>query len=83
MLHSSRRLRRRLIVAAGPVLRPHYRHKDGMDGCALADDGARAERSYEHLRYQRALLAWLADQGCARRWRRYWEPTAERTCTSS
>lgn len=53
----------RLIVAAGPVLRPHYRHKDGMDGCALADDGARAERSYEHLRYQRALLAWLADQG--------------------
>lgn len=34
-----------------------------MDGCALADDGARAERSYEHLRYQRALLAWLADQG--------------------
>ena len=53
----------RLIIAAGPVLRPHYRHKDGMDGCALADDGARAERSYEHLRYQRALLAWLADQG--------------------
>jgi hypothetical protein len=53
----------RLIVAAGPVLRPHYRHKDGMDGCALADDGARAERSYEHLRYQHALSAWLADQG--------------------
>ncbi len=53
----------RLIVAAGPVLRPHYRHKDGMDGCALAEDGARAERAYEPLRYQRALLAWLADQG--------------------
>lgn len=51
-----------LILAAGPVRIPYFRHHPGAD-CALAGDSARAARSYEHLHYQRALLAWLEAQG--------------------
>lgn len=51
-----------LIRAAGPVRIPYFRHHPGAD-CAFAGDSARAARSYEHLDYQRALLAWLEAQG--------------------
>lgn len=51
-----------LILAAGPVRFPYFRHQGAAD-CALAGDSARAARCYEHLRYQRALLAWLEAQG--------------------
>jgi hypothetical protein len=51
-----------LVLAAGPVRVPYFRHRSGAD-CALAKDGARAARSYEHLHFQRALLAWLEAQG--------------------
>jgi hypothetical protein len=51
-----------MVLAAGPIRVPYFRHHNGAD-CALAGDNARAARSYEHLRYQRALLAWLEVQG--------------------
>ena len=51
-----------LVLAAGQLRVPYFRHKPGAD-CALAGDNARAARSYEHLHYQRALLAWLEAQG--------------------
>lgn len=51
-----------LVLAAGPIRVPYFRHHRGAD-CALAGDNARAARSYEHLHYQRALLAWLEAQG--------------------
>ncbi|WP_344145837.1 competence protein CoiA family protein [Nocardioides koreensis] len=51
-----------LVLAAGPIRVPYFRHHSGAD-CALAGDSARAARSYEHLHYQRALLAWLEAQG--------------------
>jgi hypothetical protein len=51
-----------LVLAAGQIRVPYFRHRGGVD-CALGGDSARAARSYEHLRYQRALLAWLEAQG--------------------
>jgi hypothetical protein len=51
-----------LVLAAGRIRVPYFRHVSGVD-CALGGDSARAARSYEHLRYQRALLAWLEAQG--------------------
>jgi hypothetical protein len=51
-----------LVLAAGPIRVPYFRHQSGAD-CALAGDSARAARSYEHLHYQRALLTWLEAQG--------------------
>jgi len=51
-----------LVLAAGPIRVPYFRHHGGAV-CALAGDNARAARSYEHLHYQRALLAWLEAQG--------------------
>ncbi|MCI2238104.1 hypothetical protein MO973_09615 [Paenibacillus sp. TRM 82003] len=56
-----------LLLAAGAVLRPHFRHRGEVGSCALARDPARAERSYEHVRYQRVLLDWLTDQGLSGR----------------
>lgn len=50
-----------LVLAAGPIRVPYFRHLSS-GACALAGDNARAARSYEHLRYQRALLAWLEAQ---------------------
>lgn len=50
-----------LVLAAGPIRVPYFRHHSSAD-CALAGDNARAARSYEHLHYQRALLAWLEAQ---------------------
>lgn len=50
-------------LTAGPVIRPYFRHRANASPCSLAGDPARAERSYEHVRYQRALLDWLAGQG--------------------
>lgn len=51
-----------LVLAAGPVRAPYFRHHRGAE-CALAGDNALAARSYLHLRYQRALVAWLNEQG--------------------
>lgn len=51
-----------LVLAAGPVRIPYFRHHSNA-ACALAGDNVRAARSYEHLYYQRALLAWLEAQG--------------------
>lgn len=51
-----------LLVAAGSIRVPYFRHRPGA-GCALAADSARAARSYAHLDYQRALMAWLAGLG--------------------
>jgi hypothetical protein len=51
-----------LVLAAGAIRVPHFRHHRGAE-CALAGDCAHAARSYEHLHYQRALLAWLEAQG--------------------
>ncbi|MGY2873452.1 hypothetical protein ACVW00_000642 [Marmoricola sp. URHA0025 HA25] len=50
-----------LVLAAGPIRVPHFRHHVGAD-CALAGDNVRATRSYQHLRYQLALLTWLEAQ---------------------
>ncbi|MGY1809347.1 competence protein CoiA family protein [Blastococcus sp. SYSU D00669] len=48
------------LVVAGRL--PRFRHVD--DGpCRFADGGADAALAYEHLRYQRAVMAWLAAQG--------------------
>ncbi|MEO5664964.1 MAG: competence protein CoiA family protein [Nocardioides sp.] len=51
-----------LVLAAGQIRIPYFRHHPGA-ACALAGDNARAARSYEHLRCQRALVAWLTAQG--------------------
>jgi hypothetical protein len=57
-----------LIVAAGPILRPHFRHPSGSgDSCALARDPQRAMATYTHLAIQRALKVWLDGQGVTSR----------------
>jgi competence CoiA-like predicted nuclease len=59
----------RLIVAAGPKNRPHFRHHVGS-GCRFIDQPYRAGAAYEHLQYQRSLQRWLEEQG--------YRPTLER-----
>jgi hypothetical protein len=57
-----------LIVAAGPILRPHFRHPPGSAGsCALGRDPDRAKANYTHLAIQLALVGWLDGQGFASR----------------
>lgn len=51
-----------LVVAAGPIRVPYFRHQPGAQ-CALAGDSARAALSYKHLHYQHVLVAWLEKQG--------------------
>lgn len=51
-----------LTLRAGSVLRPHFAHR-AKKGCAYEAHGSRAARRYDHLRYQRALEAWLATRG--------------------
>lgn len=59
----------RLVLQAGDGDRPsfhhHHHHHPAHGGarCRYADRGSEAERGYGHLRYQRALTAWLAAQG--------------------
>ncbi len=50
-----------LLLAAGPIVRPYFRHRAGSD-CALIGQRA-AGPAYEHLQYQLALQQWLAKQG--------------------
>lgn len=50
-----------LVLAAGPVVRPYFRHQRGSE-CTLIGSPAAAP-AYEHLQYQRALQQWLAKQG--------------------
>src|SRR4051794_38798664 len=38
-----------LLVAAGPVRMPYFRHRADAHACALAHDPERAARSYEHV----------------------------------
>jgi hypothetical protein len=52
----------RLVVHAGDRLPPHLRHH-GNAACGLLGPGSDPGRAYEHLRYQRALTAWLTGQG--------------------
>lgn len=53
-----------LLVAAGEVRVPHFRHKPGERGaCLLERDPAAADEPYRHLAAQRALVAWLEAQG--------------------
>lgn len=53
-----------LLVAAGAVRIPHFRHKPGERGdCILERDPLAAEASYRHLALQRALVAWIEAQG--------------------
>lgn len=51
-----------LILAAGPVRRPYFRHHPDAR-CAFIGREAKAGPAYEHLRYQRALHEWLTRQG--------------------
>jgi competence CoiA-like predicted nuclease len=51
-----------LMIAAGPVLRPHFRHRRDAR-CSFIGSESKAGPAYEHLRYQRALLRWLESQG--------------------
>lgn len=51
-----------LILAAGPVLIPHFRHRRDAR-CEFIGSESKAGPAYEHLRYQRALLRWLEAQG--------------------
>jgi hypothetical protein len=56
----------RLVLHAEDGDRPsfhHHHHHHGGAQCRYADRGSEAERGYGHLRYQRALTAWLAAQG--------------------
>ena len=56
----------RLVLHAGDGDRPsfHHHHPHHDDArCRYADRASDADRGYEHLRYQRALTAWLAAQG--------------------
>jgi hypothetical protein len=53
-----------LIVAAGKMRVPHFRHKPGERGeCALELDPRRADAIYRHLALQRALVEWINAQG--------------------
>jgi len=52
----------RLVVHAGDKVRPYFRHH-GNARCAFLSEEADAGPAYEHLRYQRALTAWLTGQG--------------------
>jgi hypothetical protein len=49
----------RLVLGAG--LRS-FRHREAT-GCRFAGEGADAGRAYDHLRYEPALTAWLAEAG--------------------
>ncbi|MBD8605479.1 hypothetical protein IFT73_01315 [Aeromicrobium sp. CFBP 8757] len=51
-----------LILAAGPIRVPYFRHHPGAE-CVFSGDSASAARSYEHLHIQQALVAWLEKQG--------------------
>lgn len=54
-----------LTLAAGDVNRPYFRHRSGpaSKACAFFHNASGAERSYEHLWFQRALSSWLMEQG--------------------
>jgi hypothetical protein len=53
-----------LTLKAGPQVPPYFSHLHGAaNGCALASDPDRAERSYRHLVVQEALMGWLRAQG--------------------
>lgn len=62
-----------LVLAAGQIRIPYFRHRPGA-ACALGGDNARAARSYEHLRCQRALVAWLTAQGLSATIEHYFGP---------
>jgi hypothetical protein len=62
-----------LVLAAGQIRIPYFRHRPGA-ACALGGDNARAARSYEHLRCQRALVAWLKAQGLSATIEHYFGP---------
>lgn len=51
-----------LILAAGEVRRPYFRHHPGAT-CSFIGREHAAGPAYEHLLYQQALQAWLAGQG--------------------
>jgi hypothetical protein len=52
----------RLVLAVGELVRPYFRHVPGAP-CIFSNDVAKAERSYEHLDFQRELTRWLQSQG--------------------
>lgn len=52
----------RLVLHAAGKARPGFHHHAGA-GCAFSGREPDAARAYEHLRYQRALTAWLTGQG--------------------
>lgn len=53
-----------LLVAAGAVRIPHFRHKPRERGdCILEREPLSAETNYRHLALQRALVAWIKAQG--------------------
>lgn len=57
-----------LIVAAGPILHPHFRHPPGCaNSCAFGRDPDRAKAAYTHLAIQLALVGWLDRQGFSSR----------------
>ena len=57
-----------LIVVAGPIRRPHFRHPPGSANlCAFGRDPDRAKAAYAHLAIQLALVGWLDRQGFASR----------------
>ena len=62
-----------LVLAAGKIRIPYFRHRPGA-ACALAGDNVRAARSYEHLRCQRALVGWLTAQGLSATIEHYFGP---------
>ncbi|HEX2074882.1 MAG TPA: competence protein CoiA family protein [Geodermatophilus sp.] len=52
----------RLHLRAGGRLRPYFRHHGDVP-CPFLGREADVGRAYEHLRYQRAVEAWIAGQG--------------------
>ena len=51
-----------LILNAGAVVRPYFRHHVDAP-CAFIGGSSKAGPAYEHLGYQRAVAEWLIEQG--------------------
>ncbi|MCK0112835.1 competence protein CoiA [Ornithinimicrobium sp. F0845] len=56
-----------MLLKAGEVRRPYFAHAQSDVSCRHRQRPEYAGRSYEHLHYQNALVAWLKNQGLTAR----------------
>jgi len=54
---------KRLRLHAGHQVIPYFQHVDRGAGCALQSGSRETVDAYFHISYQKALAAWLVDQG--------------------